>query len=124
MPSRNPNKDLLYKSTFDKAVESKALSDIAYSFSQLTPEQAEEQGLAQKTYVQELFTKDKYRGRLYKLLQKGAYFYVCGGTQMGRSAKAALQKVVEQEGNMSEEDAAIYIESMSADKRYIEELFA
>lgn len=114
----------MYKSTFDKALESKALSDIAYCFSQLTAEQAEEQGVKQKTYVQELFTQDQYRGRLYELLQKGAHVYVCGGTRMGRSAKAAMQKVIEVEGNMSEEDAANYIQSLSADKRYIEELFS
>ena len=61
---------------------------------------------------------------LWRWLEKGAHFYVCGdASRMAKDVDSALWQVVQVHGNMSSEDAAAYIAKMAQDKRYVRDVY-
>lgn len=77
----------------------------------------------EKVYVQHLLAKNAKETWNY-INDQGAYVYVCGGVKMGQDVSEALRKIVAEYGNYSTSDAKHYIEKMTADKRYVQELWA
>ena len=75
-----------------------------------------------KVYVQ-----DKMQERcsdLYKWLEEGAYFYVCGdATRMAKDVETALLDVIAKGSNGTLEHAAEYLETMKKQKRYQRDVY-
>lgn len=77
---------------------------------------------SEKIYVQQRMIEQG--AELWRWLQQGAYFYVCGdATRMAKDVDAALRQVVRQHGGMSAELAGEYVARMSADKRYVRDVY-
>lgn len=71
----------------------------------------------EKTYVQHKMYEE--RKSLWSWLQDGAYFFLCGDAEeMAKDVDAMLQRIIQEEGNMAEEDARLYIRRMRTEKRY------
>ena len=62
---------------------------------------------------------------VWELLRaRGAWLYVCGGMGMGRSVGEALEGVAASEGKLPEARAKEWVKQLTADGRYIQELWS
>jgi sulfite reductase (NADPH) flavoprotein alpha-component len=76
----------------------------------------------EKIYVQHRMIEQA--AELYSWLEVGAYFYVCGdASRMAKDVDAALQKIVERAGGKSPAQAADYVQSLQAAKRYARDVY-
>ena len=77
---------------------------------------------AEKVYVQ-----DKMReagAELWKWLEGGAIFYVCGDAKrMAKDVDRALHDVAAEHGGMSEEEAVAFVKQLKKDKRYQRDVY-
>jgi sulfite reductase (NADPH) flavoprotein alpha-component len=76
----------------------------------------------QKIYVQDLMLKEGEE--MWKWLQDGAAFYVCGdASRMAKDVDAALHTIAREHGKLSAEEAAAYIAQLKKDKRYLRDVY-
>lgn len=76
----------------------------------------------EKIYVQNRMTENAEE--LFKWLEEGAHFYVCGDAKrMAKDVDAALHKVIETVGGRSPEEAAEYVNALKKDKRYQRDVY-
>ncbi len=75
-----------------------------------------------KVYVQH---RMRQRSReLYAWLQEGAYLYVCGDEKhMARDVQAALVSMIAEEGRMSDDGAARYLDTLRQQNRYQRDVY-
>lgn len=75
-----------------------------------------------KVYVQNLMLNEG--AEMWKWLQEGAAFYVCGdASRMAKDVDAALHTIAREHGKLSEEDAAAYVSQLKKDKRYMRDVY-
>lgn len=111
----NPHRgsDFLYEDELTAFQEDGTLTrlDLAWSRDQ-----------KEKVYVQNLMTQQG--AELWKWLQDGASFYVCGdATRMAKDVDAALLRIAQDHGGLSAEDAAAFIAQLKKDKRYLRDVY-
>ena len=77
---------------------------------------------AEKVYVQHKMTE---RGsELWKWLQDGAVFYVCGdASRMAKDVDQALRDIASKEGGMGEDEAAAWVKALQKEKRYLKDVY-
>lgn len=77
---------------------------------------------AEKIYVQHRMIEAA--GELYAWFEAGAHFYVCGdASRMAKDVDAALHRVVETAGGKTAAQAADYVQSMKAARRYTRDVY-
>ncbi|WP_409289012.1 molybdopterin-dependent oxidoreductase [Pseudomonas sp. KCJK8927] len=77
---------------------------------------------AEKIYVQQRLREQG--AQVWRWLESGAYFYVCGDAQrMAKDVDGALREVVAVHGQMSNEAAEAYVEALSKAKRYRRDVY-
>jgi sulfite reductase (NADPH) flavoprotein alpha-component len=77
---------------------------------------------ADKVYVQNRMMENA--DELWKWLEEGASFYVCGdASRMAKDVDQALHRIVEKAGGKSEEEAAVYVDEMKKSKRYRKDVY-
>lgn len=75
-----------------------------------------------KTYVQDRMRE--HGPRLWRWLQDGAHFYVCGDAgRMAKDVDRALREIVATHGGLGEEAAAAYVRQLASDKRYVRDVY-
>lgn len=75
-----------------------------------------------KVYVQQRMLEQG--AQLWQWLEEGGHFYVCGdASRMAKDVDAALRQVVAEHGGMGAEQAQAYVQQMSADKRYLRDVY-
>ena len=75
-----------------------------------------------KIYVQDRMRE--HGEELYRWLRNGANIYVCGdATRMAKDVDAALKGIVARHGKLSEKSAEQYVKALSADKRYVRDVY-
>lgn len=76
----------------------------------------------QKVYVQDRMRE--HGAQLWKWLQDGAHFYVCGdASRMAKDVDETLREVVQVHGRLDEEDAETYVKQLAAEKRYVRDVY-
>ncbi len=76
----------------------------------------------QKIYVQHRMIE--HGEELYRWLEDGAHFYVCGdASRMAKDVDAALHQVIEQHGGKSADNAKAYVQAMKETKRYARDVY-
>jgi len=61
---------------------------------------------------------------IWSWLSSGAYFYVCGDAQrMAKDVDDALHKIAQEQGNMTENGAKDFINTMTKNKRYLRDVY-
>jgi sulfite reductase (NADPH) flavoprotein alpha-component len=105
--------DFLYQLEWQQALKRKALQRVDVAFSR---DQAE------KIYVQH---RIRQAGKdLFAWLSNGAYLYVCGdATAMAPDVNAALLDVVREHGGMDADDAQSWMADLTADGRYLRDVY-
>lgn len=111
----NPHRatDFLYKDELTAWQKDGTLSrlDLAWSRDQ-----------KEKLYVQHLMIQQG--AELWKWLQDGAAFYVCGdATRMAKDVDQALHAVIVEHGQLAPEDATAFIAQLKKDKRYLRDVY-
>lgn len=105
--------DFLYQEEFEGFVKDGTLKrlDLAWSRDQ-----------KEKVYVQNMMLKQG--AELWKWLQDGAAFYVCGdASRMAKDVDAALHAIAAEHGGLSADDAAAYVSQLKKDKRYQRDVY-
>ncbi len=75
-----------------------------------------------KIYVQHRL--QQHGDKLYDLLEKGAYFYVCGDAhRMAKDVDATLHEIVRTHGGCDEQGAKDYVKKLKAAKRYLRDVY-
>jgi sulfite reductase (NADPH) flavoprotein alpha-component len=105
--------DFLYQLEWQQALKRKSVHRVDVAFSR---DQAE------KIYVQH---RIKQAGKeLFAWLSNGAYFYVCGdASAMAPDVNAALLDVAREHGNMDADDAQSWVADLTADGRYLRDVY-
>ncbi len=104
--------DFLYRDELDSFKSGGLLSRLDLAFSRDQKE---------KIYVQNRMIENA--GELFRWLEDGAHFYVCGDAKrMAKDVDAALHKVVELSGKTSDE-AAAYVQKLKSEKRYQRDVY-
>ncbi|HEY2712622.1 MAG TPA: sulfite reductase subunit alpha [Chthoniobacterales bacterium] len=105
--------DFYYQEEFEKFMADGWLTRLDTAFSR---------DQAHKIYVQHRMLGSA--GELWKWLEEGAYFYVCGDAKrMAKDVDAALRQIVQQQGGLSVEEANAYVEKLKSDKRYRRDVY-
>lgn len=105
--------DFLYQTEWQQWIKQGVLTNIDLAFSR---DQAE------KVYVQHKILEKK--AELYKWLEEGAVVYVCGDEKsMAKDVHDTLLQVIQEEGNLSAEDAQQYLADMQQNKRYQRDVY-
>ena len=107
--------DFLYEKEFADMLEKGTLTRLDTAFSR---DQAE------KVYVQDRMHENG--AEMWKWLQEGAYFYVCGDAKrMARDVHQKLIDIAQQHGGLTPEAAKEYIEVTFAktEKRYLKDVY-
>jgi sulfite reductase (NADPH) flavoprotein alpha-component len=77
---------------------------------------------AAKVYVQDRMRENA--AELWRWLEGGAYFFVCGDAKrMAKDVDAALHAIVAEHGGLSPERAADYVKQLKKDKRYQRDVY-
>lgn len=75
-----------------------------------------------KIYVQDRMLQAG--AELWKWLQEGAYFYVCGdASRMAKDVDAALHQIVREHGGLDEAESEQYISQLKKEKRYARDVY-
>jgi sulfite reductase (NADPH) flavoprotein alpha-component len=105
--------DYYYGDEFDELKKQKFLINLHCAFSR---------DQAHKIYVQTRMQENA--AELWRWLDAGAYFYVCGDAlKMAKDVDAALRKIVQEQGGKAAEEANAYVEQMKAEKRYKRDVY-
>lgn len=76
----------------------------------------------QKVYVQHRMSENA--AELWRWLQNGAYFYVCGdASRMAKDVDDALHRIAAEQGGMSPEAAAVWVDDLKKAKRYRKDVY-
>jgi len=111
--SQREKSDFFYKEDFDKFLADGILTRLDTAFSR---------DQAHKIYVQDRMMGAS--GELWKWLEEGAHFYVCGDARrMAKDVDAALRQIVQQESGKNAEQANEYVEKLKSEKRYKRDVY-
>ncbi|KGE17710.1 assimilatory sulfite reductase (NADPH) flavoprotein subunit [Paenibacillus wynnii] len=105
--------DFLYQTDWQRMLNDGVLTKLDVAFSRDTEE---------KVYVQHRIM-EKSR-EIYEWLKEGAHIYICGDEKhMAHDVHSALITVIQQEGGISPEEAAAYLEDMQQQGRYQRDVY-
>lgn len=105
--------DFYYKTDFEKFMADGFLTRLDTAFSR---------DQAHKIYVQDRMMGSS--GELWKWLEEGAHFYVCGDAKrMAKDVDAALRQIVQQQSGKNAEQANEYVENLKSEKRYKRDVY-
>jgi sulfite reductase (NADPH) flavoprotein alpha-component len=110
---RHRAENFYYRDDFEDMLRDGLLNrlDLAFSRDQ-----------AQRVYVQHRMTD--YGADVWRWLQDGAHFYVCGdATRMAKDVEAALTAIIRTHGGLSEAAAHDYKRELVATKRYVRDVY-
>ncbi|MFM0336669.1 molybdopterin-dependent oxidoreductase [Paraburkholderia fungorum] len=110
---QHADSDFYYRDELEALRESGVLTRLDVAFS--------------RDQVEKIYVQDRMRqqgAQLWRWLEDGAHFYVCGdASRMARDVDAALKEVVAQHGGMSEEKAGEYVSRLTQEKRYVRDVY-
>jgi sulfite reductase (NADPH) flavoprotein alpha-component len=77
---------------------------------------------AEKVYVQHRMRQ--HGEELFRWLEDGAHFYVCGdASRMAKDVDQALHEVIQQHGRRSKDEAKDYVTTMTKERRYLRDVY-
>ena len=77
---------------------------------------------SKKVYVQHKMLEKQ--AELWRWLQDGAVFYVCGdASHMAGDVDKALRTIAKEQGSMNEEDAGGWVKGLQKEKRYLKDVY-
>jgi len=106
---RHPEIDYIYKEELEE-YHNNGTIELHTAFSRLTE---------QKVYVQNLMLEKEMANRIWKLLEKGACFYLCGdANRLVKDIQAAIVEICKEHGGMDEEEGKKYLKSIVGERYF------
>jgi cytochrome b involved in lipid metabolism len=117
--------ELYYQSELEALVAANRLSLVA-AFSQEDIALTTENGQVlfqerQRCYINEVMLTPAMEDSLWKLIQQGAFFYVCGRTGFAKSVMEAVQKIII--NRLGESKGREFFYRLMGEDRYMQEVF-
>ncbi len=110
---RNKEHDFIYRDEIEEMQERGLINKLSLAFSR---------DQAQKIYVQDRMIEQGEE--LFAWLQRGGYFYICGDAfRMAKDVDKALHQLISNHGNMSEDEAISYVNTLKKQKRYVRDVY-
>ena len=110
---RNSETDFLYQDEIEAMQTTGLLTRLDLAFSR---DQAE------KIYVQDRMIENAKE--LFAWLERGAYFFICGDAyRMAKDVDKALHTIIEEQGDLSADAAADYVNQLKKQKRYVRDVY-
>jgi sulfite reductase alpha subunit-like flavoprotein len=110
---RHEATEYYYRDELDAFAQSGVLTRIDTAFSR---------DGASKLYVQDRMLE--HATDLWKWIADGAYVYVCGdAARMARDVDETLRGIIAQQSGRSPKSAATYLQAMSAERRYLRDVY-
>ena len=110
---RNSETDFLYQDEIEAMQKTGLLTRLDLAFSR---DQAE------KIYVQDRMIENAKE--LFAWLERGAYFFICGDAyRMAKDVDKALHTIIEEQGDLSADAAADYVNQLKKQKRYVRDVY-
>lgn len=109
---RHRTADFLYEDELHAFSDDGTLTRLDLAFSR---DQSE------KVYVQHRLRESGKE--LYSWLEEGAYFYVCGATEMAKDVDSTLHAVVGEHGGLTAAQAQDYVAELRRSKRYLRDVY-
>ncbi len=111
--ARNFLHDFLYQLEWQDLLKSGVLTRMDVAFSRDQPE---------KIYVQHRMWNE--RRALFRWLEDGAHFYVCGDAQaMAKDVHATLERIVADQSGRGAEHAQAYLRDLQKSGRYLRDVY-
>lgn len=111
---RNKDKDYIYREELEKYV-SEGFLELHTAFSRDSDK---------KVYVQHRILEEETSKRFYKLLEEGAYLYICGDSKnMSKDVNIAIKKVISTVGQKSDKEAEQYVEALRSRGRFLSDVW-
>lgn len=111
--SQRESCDYFYKDEFDQLRSDGFLTRMDCAFSR---------DQEKKVYVQTRMEENA--AELWKWLDEGAHFFVCGDAKrMAKDVDATLRKIIQEHGGKDLDGANEYVEKLKADKRYKRDVY-
>ncbi|MEJ8777616.1 assimilatory sulfite reductase (NADPH) flavoprotein subunit [Pseudogracilibacillus sp. ICA-222130] len=105
--------DFLYQIEWQRWIKQGVLTKLDLAFSRDQEE---------KVYVQHKMWEEK--ALFYQWLEEGAIIYVCGDEKsMAKDVHDTILRIIQEEGNKSEEEATAYLKTMQQQKRYQRDVY-
>ena len=109
------NTDFLYQVEIQSYLKSGVLAQVDLAFSRDSSDD-------KKVYVQHKLLEKA--ADVWRWLEQGAYFYVCGDMhRMAKDVEAALLDIIKTHGNHDEEQAKQYLKQLKLDNRYQRDIY-
>ena len=110
--NRNFHRDFLYQLEWQKYHVEGLLNRISLAFSR---------DHQSKVYVQDRLFEEAEA--LYQWIEKGAHLYVCGSTDLDSAVHQALIDIVQQQGQLDEQQAEQFVNNLRAAGRYLRDVY-
>jgi len=111
---RHPKHDEIYKEELEEFVKEGVLTELHVAFSRLQP---------QKVYVQDKIWEN--RERIWGLIEKNAYIYVCGDARhMARDVQNVFLRIFREIGGLDEETAQKLMKDIERQRRYQQDVWS
>ena len=105
--------DFLYREELERWQDTGLLTRLDIAFSRDT---------AEKVYVQDRMLQNG--AELWRWLQQGAYFYVCGDAKrMAVDVDKALQQIAIDHGQCDAAAAKVFVQHLAKEKRYLKDVY-
>jgi len=111
---KKKNVDFIYHDELEAFKSNGTLTQFHIAFSR---EQSK------KVYVQHLLTRDEDAKAIVTDIDKGAYIYVCGATQMGHDVNEAIISILMKHKNLNQKAAADLVSNLQKQGRFVQELW-
>lgn len=106
---RSSRHDYIYQEELKEAQEKGWVSHLSVAFSREGKE---------KEYVQHKM--EAMGEQIYELLQKGAYFYICGDARaMAKDVRQTLKNILQKYGNKTEDEAESWLVNLQKEGKYL-----
>jgi sulfite reductase (NADPH) flavoprotein alpha-component len=105
--------DFLYQNELEQMFSEGVLTHLDTAFSR---------DQEKKIYVQDRMLEKS--AQVWAWLAEGAHIYVCGDAKrMAKDVDAALHQIIREQGNLSEEDAKVFVSRLKSEKRYQRDVY-
>lgn len=110
---RNSETDFIYQDEIEAMQASTLITKLDLAFSRDQKE---------KIYVQDRMLENGEE--LFKWLERDGYFFICGDAfRMAKDVDKTLHTIIEQQGNMSAQQAIEYVAKLKKQKRYVRDVY-
>jgi sulfite reductase alpha subunit-like flavoprotein len=111
---RSSRLDYIYRDEIEMFVNEGALDHVHVAMSREVS--------GRRDYAQDRISE--HGALIWKLVQEGAYIYVCGSQSMRDDVRARFVKVLAEHGSLTAEDAEAYMARMDDEGRYRPDIWA